>query len=189
MIIAQVDAPGLVGIAARVGVRRPLPNSASGHVLLAFQEPSVREEWLHATATGSRTAAGKRALERRLQLVARRGYEEHSSPWMKGVVGISSPVCNLHGHAIATVTASFAPLSGRHPPLRELRTMVMESAAQMTRDLGGVTPFVVPSVRASSLRNGVASSARRNGAVSGSRRHGALGGSRRNGAVSGTRRN
>ena len=61
LIMAQVDAPGLIGIAMRVGARRELTNSASGLSLLAFQEPKLREEWLRAAGTNRWSSARKRA--------------------------------------------------------------------------------------------------------------------------------
>lgn len=139
LIIAQVDAPGMVGIAMRVGARRELTNSASGIALLAFQEPSLRQEWLRAAGAGRWPPARRRALERRLEAVARQGCVEHPNPAVKGVMGISSPVFGPHHHAIATLTSSYVQLSGRHPSLQEVRRMVIESAAQITREIGGTS--------------------------------------------------
>jgi DNA-binding IclR family transcriptional regulator len=140
LIFAQVDTPGLVGIAMRVGARRELTNSASGLSLLAFQESSVRQEWLRAAGATRWTNARKRALERRLSGIARAGYVEFPNPAVKSVLGISSPICDHRGHAIATLTVSYAQLAGAHPSALEVRRMVMAAAARITREIGGTPP-------------------------------------------------
>ena len=140
LVFAQVDTPGLVGIAMRVGARRELTNSASGLSLLAFQEPAVRDEWLRAAGTKQRVGARRKLLDRKLAAIARAGFVEHPNPAVTGVLGISSPVCDRRGVAIATLTVSFARLTEPHPSTREVSRMVMRSAARITRELGGVPP-------------------------------------------------
>jgi DNA-binding IclR family transcriptional regulator len=140
LIFAQVDTPGLVGIAMRVGARRELTNSASGLSLLAFQEPSVREEWLRSAGAKRWTGARRRVLERRLAQAQRAGFIEYPNPAVKGVLGVSSPICDHLGHAIATLTVSYAHLAGPHPSSVEVRRMVMAAAARITREIGGVPP-------------------------------------------------
>ena len=145
LIFAQVDTPGLVGIAMRVGARRELTNSASGLSLLAFTEPSLRKEWLRAAGAHNWSTARKRALDRRLAAVGRTGCVEHPNPAVQGVLGISSPICNHRGFAIATLTVSYAQLTGQHPSTAEVCRMVMQSAAQITREIGGVA--IAPKAR------------------------------------------
>jgi DNA-binding IclR family transcriptional regulator len=140
LVVAQVDAPGLVGIAMRVGARRELTNSASGLSLLAFQEPHRRNEWLGSAGANRWSAAKKRALARQLERIVRDGYVEHPNPAVKGVLGLSSPICNYLGHAIATLTVTIAELTAPHPSLREVRPWVIASAARITREMGGVPP-------------------------------------------------
>jgi DNA-binding IclR family transcriptional regulator len=153
LVFAQVDTPGLVGIAMRVGARRELTNSASGLSLLAFQEPSGREEWLLAAGTKRWSGPRKKVLENKLAAIARAGFVEHPNPAVKGVLGISSPICNQRGIAIATLTVSFAELTEPHPSPREVSVMVMHAAARITREIGGTPP-------ASQLRRAAHSSLR-----------------------------
>jgi DNA-binding IclR family transcriptional regulator len=140
LIVAQVDAPGLVGVAMRVGARRELTNSASGLSLLAFQETRTRTEWLDSAGASRWPAAKKRALEKQLERIVRDRYVEHPNPAVKGVLGISSPICNFRGHAMATLTVTFAQLTAPHPSLREVRPWLIASAARITREMGGVPP-------------------------------------------------
>ena len=55
VVIARVDAPGDLGFVVRVGHRRPLVDSTSGLVLLAFQPDDVRERWLDLAETSGIT--------------------------------------------------------------------------------------------------------------------------------------
>lgn len=140
LVFAQVDTPRLVGIAMRVGARRELTNSASGLSLLAFSEPSLRQEWLRKAGTQRWSAARRNALDRRLASIARAGFVEHPNPAVQGVLGISSPICNHRGFAVATLTVSFAQLSEPHPSPKQVSRMVMQASARITREIGGAPP-------------------------------------------------
>src|SRR6201987_6413465 len=106
VIVAQADAPGNLGFSVRPGANVDLLNTASGHVILAFQSDEVRTRVLEAWRHRSRkpTPAG---LSRHLNEIRRRGYEELASYAVHGVVNISYPVLNQHGAAIAAMTTPF----------------------------------------------------------------------------------
>ena len=106
VIVAQADAPGNMGFSVRPGANIDLLNTASGHVILAFQSDEVRARALGARRlrSGKPTPAG---LYRHLDQIRRRGYEELASYQVHGVVNISYPVLNQHGEAIAAMTTPF----------------------------------------------------------------------------------
>jgi DNA-binding IclR family transcriptional regulator len=106
VIVAQADAPGNMGFSVRPGANIDLLNTASGHVILAFQSDEVRARALGARRLrlGKPTPAG---LYRHLDQIRRRGYEELASYQVHGVVNISYPVLNQHGEAIAAMTTPF----------------------------------------------------------------------------------
>jgi DNA-binding IclR family transcriptional regulator len=137
LIIAQVDSPGVVGIAVRVGARRELATSASGRVLLAFQEPSVRAAWLGAAGARRWSASRRSALERELRAIARRGVDEHPSAHIDGVTDISSPILDHGGRALAAITSSFVRQNHQLPSMSSVRRMVIEAAAEISRHIGG----------------------------------------------------
>lgn len=147
LIFAQVDTPRLVGIAMRVGARRELTNSASGLSLLAFSEPTLRQQWLRSAGAHRWPAARRNAFERKLASIARARCVVHPNPAVKGVLGISSPICNHRGFAIATLTVSFAQLTETHPSPKEVCGMVTQAAARITREIGG-TPAASQTRRA-----------------------------------------
>jgi DNA-binding IclR family transcriptional regulator len=106
VIVAQADAPGNMGFSVRPGANIDLLNTASGHVILAFQSDEVRARALGARRLrlGKPTPPG---LYRHLDQIRRRGYEELASYQVHGVVNISYPVLNQHGEAIAAMTTPF----------------------------------------------------------------------------------
>ena len=106
VIVAQADAPGNMGFSVRPGANIDLLNTASGHVILAFQSDEVRSRALGAwrLRSGKPIPAG---LYRHLEQIRRRGYEELASYQVHGIVNISYPVLNQHGEAIAAMTIPF----------------------------------------------------------------------------------
>src|SRR6266404_4845328 len=106
VVVAQFDAPGNMGFSVRLGANIDLLNTASGHVILAFQSDEVRARALRAWRfrSGRPVPPG---LSRHLNQIRRRGYEELASYQVHGVVNISYPVLNQHGEAIAAMTVPF----------------------------------------------------------------------------------
>jgi DNA-binding IclR family transcriptional regulator len=106
VLVAQADAPGNMGFSVRLGANIDLLNTASGHVILAFQNEDIRARALGAWRMRSRRAVPI-GLTRHLNQIRRRGYEELASYQVHGVVNISYPVLNQHGEAIAAMTVPF----------------------------------------------------------------------------------
>jgi DNA-binding IclR family transcriptional regulator len=106
IVIAQADAPGEIGFAVRVGSVIQLGTTASGRVLLAFQDEEDRHRLLalaHAPHEGAEAARQAAALEK----VKRRGYEEMESTRIRGVHDYSHPVFNHRGAAVGALTVPF----------------------------------------------------------------------------------
>jgi DNA-binding IclR family transcriptional regulator len=106
VIVAQFDAPGNMGFSVRLGANVDLLNTASGHVILAFQSDEVRARALGAWRLRTKKPIPS-GLYRHLSQIRRRGYEELASYLVHGVVNISYPVLNQHGEAIAAMTVPF----------------------------------------------------------------------------------
>src|SRR5579863_3460364 len=103
VVVAQVDAPRNMGFSVRLGARVDLLNTASGHVILSFQDGGARARSLAAWQEES----GKkipRDLDDHLARIQRRGHEELESHQVVGVIDIGFPVLNQHGEAVAAIT-------------------------------------------------------------------------------------
>jgi DNA-binding IclR family transcriptional regulator len=116
IVVAQVDASGKMGFAVRLGANIDLLDTASGHVILAFQSPEAQSRILEIW----RRRSGKllpKSLHRHLDQIRGRGYEELASYQVRGVVNISFPVLNQYAEAVAAMAVPFLPqLGGRIGP-------------------------------------------------------------------------
>jgi DNA-binding IclR family transcriptional regulator len=106
VVVAQVDAPRDMGFSVRLGANIDLLNTASGHVILAFQSDQVRAHTLQAWRRRSRKPVPV-GLARYLAEIRWRGYEELASYQVHGVVNISYPIFNQHREAIAAMAVPF----------------------------------------------------------------------------------
>src|ERR1700751_4203501 len=110
-VVAQVDAPRTAGFALKLGARIDLLNTASGHLILAFQRDEMRARSL--AAWRRRTDRPLPAdLYEHLARIRERGYEEMASYQVEGVVNISFPVLNQHQEAVAALSVPFLPRIG-----------------------------------------------------------------------------
>ena len=104
--VAQVDSPRSAGFTLKLGARIDLLNTASGHLILAFQQSAMRDralaEWKRRTR---RRLPGD--LARHLARIRARGFEEMASYQVKGVTNIAFPVLNQHAEAIAALSVPF----------------------------------------------------------------------------------
>ena len=105
IVLAQVDAPGEMGFAVRVGSTMSLPASCSGRVLLAHQDAAELERLLDRMDAAERKQVA--ALSKHLAAVRSRGYEEMESTRVRGVHDLSVPVLDPRGRVLAALTMPF----------------------------------------------------------------------------------
>lgn len=105
VVIARVDPPGDVGLVVRIGHRRPLSQSASGHVLLAWQHGEVQERWL-AMIEKHEPGMSRRKLLKSLSTIRAQGYASVASLEVDGVTDLSAPVME-QGRAVCALTVPF----------------------------------------------------------------------------------
>jgi len=136
VVVAQFDAPGIMGFSVRLGANIDLLNTASGHVILAFQSNEVRARALGAWRFRSRKQVPA-DLYRHLNQIRRRGYEELASYQMRGVVNISYPVLNQHGEAIAAMTVPFIARIGDSIGPSQVKEALSMASRQLSSAIGG----------------------------------------------------
>ncbi|GLQ98903.1 IclR family transcriptional regulator [Dyella mobilis] len=105
VVVARVDPPGEVALVVRLGHRRPMSQSTSGHVLLAFQDDQVRERWLDLIARYE-PALDRKALTQLLTQLRERGYSSEPSHVVDAVTDLSAPVLQ-HGIAVCALTIPY----------------------------------------------------------------------------------
>lgn len=139
VVVAQSDAPGIMGFSVRMGANIDLLNTASGHVILAFQGDEVRARALGAWRRRLRKPIPA-GLYRHLNQIRRRGYEELASYQVHGVVNISYPVLNQHGEAIAAMTVPFLAHIGDSVGPPQVKEALSLASRTLSSAIGGQRP-------------------------------------------------
>jgi DNA-binding IclR family transcriptional regulator len=136
VVVTQVDAPRSMGFSLRLGAQIDLFDTASGHVILAFQTAAVREMALAAwhRRTGRRIPAG---LDEHLAGIRRRGYEKMPSYQVEGVTNISCPIFNRHGETIAAISVPYITHLGERSRQSRVTGVLLEFGARLTAGIGG----------------------------------------------------
>lgn len=142
IVVAQANAPGSMGFSLRLGAQVDLFDTASGHVILAFQSKATRQRALAAWERRARRRT-PRGLAKHLAAIRARGYEEMPSYQVRGVINISFPVFNQHGEAIAAVSVPFIRRVGESVSPRQVKSSLQIASARLTADIGGQRTLLV----------------------------------------------
>jgi DNA-binding IclR family transcriptional regulator len=138
VVIAKVDMPTAMGFSVRVGAELDLVVSASGRVLVAFQDKGTQALRLEE--------AGRRApglnypdLAATLKAIHERGYESAPGVQLKGLHAISYPVLDTQGHAIAAITVPYAERIDQrnHTSIPQVEQALGKAARQLSALIGG----------------------------------------------------
>lgn len=138
VVIFKVDVPSGMGFSVRVGSELDVMVSASGRVLVAFQDNETRKlriEESHAREPEYDVAA----LDKTLAMIAKRGFEAAPSGQVKGLFAISYPILDLRKHAIAALTVPFADRidqAGRKS-IKQVEAILGQAASHLTARLSG----------------------------------------------------
>jgi DNA-binding IclR family transcriptional regulator len=136
VVITQMVAPGNAGFALKLGARIDLLNTASGHLLLAFQRDEMRARSL--AAWRRRTDRPLPAdLYEHLARIRERGYEEMASYQVEGVVNISFPVLNQHQEAVAALSVPFLPRIGDRVGPPQVKAALQTASHALSLAIGG----------------------------------------------------
>lgn len=134
IVVARVESGELSGFSVRVGHRRPLPKTASGAVLYAFQPEDVRRRWealfdppLSKAELGEFRAQADSIRAQRVILTP--------SPYVVGVTDISAPVMR-GGLAAAALTVPYLSKKGSQSPSpKETVELVRKAADRIAEQL------------------------------------------------------
>ena len=130
IIIAQQDSPCERGLNVRLGATAPLPNTCSGHVLLAFAEPEQRREMLADQAPRHKRILTAKAADNMAKRIRQQGFEQIESGQIQGVIDIGYPVYDYSGKVVAALVVPFLEyLDGSHRVSFEEAGKHLESAA------------------------------------------------------------
>jgi DNA-binding IclR family transcriptional regulator len=107
-VIAAVETPSGIGFSARVGSEIEIAPSASGRVLIAFQDAETMELRTKESLEG-RSQAEIKLFQKELHEVAVKGFSSIKSRQYEGLHAISFPVLDINRNAIAALTVPILP--------------------------------------------------------------------------------
>jgi DNA-binding IclR family transcriptional regulator len=135
VVIARVEAPGMLGFAVRVGHRRPLHQSASGELLMAHQNEQSRIRMIEDIEK-TYGPIDRTALQRTLETIRGAGFIALESTSITAVEDLSAPIL-VHDVAIAALTVPFVGGASAKVTIEQAGVQVRHVAEQLSRDLEG----------------------------------------------------
>jgi DNA-binding IclR family transcriptional regulator len=102
-VIASIQPPNGLGFMTRVGSEIEVAPSASGLVLLAFQDPIIREIRIKESLP-NKSEAEIEVFRNILKEVAKKGFASIMSNQYAGLHAISFPILDMNGNAVAAMT-------------------------------------------------------------------------------------
>jgi DNA-binding IclR family transcriptional regulator len=106
-VLAKVDTPSGMGFAVRAGAELDVMISASGRVLLAFQDEETRQFRIEESLQ-RRPGQADPQIESILDKIRVAGYESIPSVQVRGLWAVSFPILDTQGRAIAALTVPYA---------------------------------------------------------------------------------
>lgn len=138
VVIAKVDSPSGMGFSVRVGAELDVLVSASGRVLLAFQDHETRQLRIEESVRRKPEHADVQILTT-LETIRARGFESIPSVQVRGLYAVSYPILNTQGRAIAALTVPYAEridLTHRKP-IAVIEDQLGLAASELTSRVGG----------------------------------------------------
>lgn len=129
-VVAQADSPRKAVFSLRRGARVGLRDTASGQVLLAFQDEARRSEMLAAhEPLGGELPIDDDELQTTLERVRAAGHYSHDSRQTAGVVDLSAPLLGPDLAAFAVLTCPYIRHLGSEPGPDLVSTLALLRAA------------------------------------------------------------
>jgi DNA-binding IclR family transcriptional regulator len=138
VIIAQVDSPVSPGFYVKAGAVVDLMHAATGHVILAHQTQETRARAIQTWCKRNK-AEVPRDLSSHLATIKDRGFEEKESYEVEGVINVTYPVLDEHGHAVAALTVPYIRRIGDKSTTSIVRQVLKRASSQLSQEIGGVS--------------------------------------------------
>jgi DNA-binding IclR family transcriptional regulator len=149
LVVAEIDSPERWAFGLKVGAQVGLTDTASGYVLLAFQDEAGRRAMIasHQEVEGE-LEVNPRQLMKIVREVAEKGYAQLQSRQIRGVANIAFPVIGTSGNAIAVLNIPYIVRIDKKitPSIAAVKEMLRETTARLSL-LMGHGPENVPARR------------------------------------------
>ena len=141
LVVAEIDSPERWAFGLKVGAQVGLTDTASGCVLLAFQDEPGRRSMLasHQEVEGELQVRRAQLLTT-VRDVAKNGYAQLQSRQIRGVINIAFPILETSGHAIAVLNIPYIERIDKKitPSIAAVKEMLQETAARLSLLMGYV---------------------------------------------------
>jgi DNA-binding IclR family transcriptional regulator len=102
-VIAAIQPPSGLGFMTRVGSKIKVGPSASGYVLVAFQDPAIRDLRINESLLGESEKTHNN-FKKEIKKVLKNGFSSIKSNQYAGLQAVSFPIFDSHKNAIAALT-------------------------------------------------------------------------------------
>jgi DNA-binding IclR family transcriptional regulator len=141
MVVAEIDSPERWAFGLKIGAQVGLTDTASGYVLLAFQDEAGRRAMMasHQKVEGE-LDVNRTQLLKVVRNVAKKGYAQIQSRQIRGVANIAFPVFNTSGNAMAVLNIPYIVRIDKKitPSIPAVREMLRETAQRLSLLMGYV---------------------------------------------------
>jgi DNA-binding IclR family transcriptional regulator len=107
VVLAKIDTPSGMGFSVRAGSELDVLISASGRVLLAFQDDETRMLRIEE-ALERRPDQANPQIHNLLDTIRTTGFESIPSVQVRGLYAVAFPILDTRGHAIAALTVPYS---------------------------------------------------------------------------------
>jgi DNA-binding IclR family transcriptional regulator len=138
IVVAKVDSPSGMGFSVRVGAELDVIVSASGRVLLAFQDEETRRFRIEESVERRPDHADPQ-IAMTLDTIRARGFESIPSVQVRGLYAVSAPIFDSRGQALAALTVPYAERIDlvHRKPITMIEDLLGAASRTLSERLGG----------------------------------------------------
>lgn len=138
-VIASIQPPNGLGFMTRVGSEIEVAPSASGLVLLAFQDSIIKEIRIKESLP-NKSDNDIEAFRKSLKEVVEKGFASIKSKQFAGLHAISFPILDMNGNAVAAITVPMlARIDGTHQfTEQQVEALLRESVSNLSSKIAKV---------------------------------------------------
>ena len=140
VVLCKVDTPSGMGFAVRAGAELDVLISASGRVLLAFQDEETRKLRIEESLQ-RRPEQADPQIDSTLASIRAAGYEAIPSVQVRGLYAVCFPVLDAQGRAVAALTVPYAERIDQlqRKSIPEVIHALGQAARKLSSRIGGLS--------------------------------------------------
>jgi DNA-binding IclR family transcriptional regulator len=159
VVLAKVDTPSGMGFSVRAGSELEILISASGRVLLAFQDAETMRLRIDESVE-RRPEQADLQIESILGTIRKTGYESIPSVQVRGLYAVSFPILDTRGHAIAALTVPYSERidQSQRKSVPDVTKALGKAARVLSQRVGGLVDSTAVTAAPSAKKRSMSSS-------------------------------